>query len=231
LDKHLEQIRRAYDLTVEQHRQGVDPHQDIPWEIKNTDFYKSLSVNKGSLGSGAPDIKKFLAPAPGMKFLDAGCSANLFNYRLDRWPSVYYGVDISPKLVNAMSDFVNSQHLSIGGLYVAEITEMPFDDDFFDIAAVIGVVEYLKMEYIEKALLELNRVLKPGSRVVLDIPNESHPHVKDMAALEKHLGRPNYIHSRESFERVLTPLFNVEKMDDSSVMRKYFLRTLKLKHL
>lgn len=225
MDKHLEQIRRAYDLTVEQHRQGIDPLNEIPGEIKNTDFYESLSVNKGPSGSGATDIKMYLNPAPGMKFLDVGCSANLFNYRLDRWPSVYYGVDISPKLVNAMSNFVNSQHLSIGGIYVAEITDMPFDDDYFDIAAVIGVVEYLRMEYIEKALLELKRVLKSGSRVVLDIPNEKHPHVKDMAALEKHLGRPIVIHSSANFEKISSSLFNIEKIDDTQVMKKYFLIT------
>jgi ubiquinone/menaquinone biosynthesis C-methylase UbiE len=227
LDKQLEKIRKAYDLTVEQHKQKIDTNQGVPEEIKNTDFYRFLLADGNSQGSGAPDTKNYLNPAPGVKFLDVGCSANLFNYRLDRWPSTYYGVDISPKLVNAMSNFVNRQHLSIGGLYVAEITDMPFNDDFFDIAAVIGVLEYCTMGYIKKALTELNRVLKSGSRIVLDLPNESHPHVKGMAALEEHLERPIIIHSHASFEKILTPLYKVERIDNTNVMKKYILTAQK----
>jgi ubiquinone/menaquinone biosynthesis C-methylase UbiE len=69
-----------------------------------------------------------------------------------------------------MKNFAERKQVSIGGLYVAEVSELPFDDNFFDIAAVIGVLEYCSLEYIEKSLVELNRVLKPGSRLVLDVP-------------------------------------------------------------
>jgi len=227
MDKQLEKIRKAYNLTVEQYRKGINPNQDIPAEIKNTPFYKSLISGDNALGSGAPDIKEYLRPTPGMKFLDAGCSANLFNYRLDRWPSTYYGVDISPELINAMKGFAASQNITIGGLYVADISKLPFDDNFFDIAIIIGVLEYFTLAYIKKALIELNSVMKQGSRVVLDIPNKDHPHVNDMAALEKYLGRPNFIRKRSEFEKLMTPLFSIERIDDSHVMLKYFMKTLK----
>lgn len=227
MDRHLEGIRQAYDLTVEQYRQGTGLYQGIPEKIKRSAFYKSLLADGVSLGSDASDIKKYLNPAAGMKFLDAGCSANLFNYRLDRWPSTYFGVDISPKLINAMKGFVTSQNISIGGLYIADISRLPFDDNFFDIAAVIGVLEYFNIGYIKKALAELHRVLKPESRMVLDIPNKNHSHVKDMAALERHLGRPIFIQTRSRFESLLTQLFTIERVDDSRVMLKYFVCTLK----
>jgi ubiquinone/menaquinone biosynthesis C-methylase UbiE len=227
LGKQLERIRQAYDLTVKQYRLGTDPHQDIPEDIKNSVFYKSLLADGKNLGSSAPDIKDYLKPAPGMKFLDAGCSANLVNYRLDQWPSTYYGVDISPELINAMKGFVASQRISVGGLFVADISKLPFDDYFFDIAAVIGVLEYFDIGYINRALKELHRVLKPGSRVVLDIPNKNHPYVNDMAALEKYLGRSEFIHECSKYEKLLTPLFSIESIDDSHVMLKYFMKTLK----
>ena len=225
--RQLDRIRNAYDLTVEQYRRGINPYDDVPADIKESAFYKSLMKESNALGSGAPNIKEYLSPEPGMRFLDAGCSANLVNYRLDRWPSGYYGVDVSPALIDAMNGFVIQEDISIGGLYVADIADMPFKDGFFDIAAVIGVLEYGTLDYIVKALGELNRVCKPGAGVVLDIPNKNHPHAKDMMKLEKYLGRPNYHHARIDFEKLLAPLFSIERLDDSRVMMKYFLRTLK----
>ncbi len=227
MSRQLERISKAYDLTVEQYRKGINPYENIPEEIKNSPFYKSLVSEHEALGSGASDIKEYLAPVPGMKFLDAGCSANLFNYRLDRWPSTYYGVDISSELINAMKGFAASQNISMGGLYVADISKLPFDDNYFDIATVIGVLEYFEICYIKKALKELYRVLKPESHVVLDIPNEKHPHASDMAKLEKYLGRPSFHHSHSEFESLLKPLFSIERVDDSCVMIKYFVETLK----
>ena len=227
MDDQLDRIRKAYDLTVEQYRKAINPLNNLPQEIKNSPGYKSLMADKYLLNSAAPDIREYLDPKPGMRFLDAGCSANIANYRLDRWLSTYYGVDISTALINAMKDFATREQISIGGLHVADLSKLPFDDNFFDIAAVIGVLEYCTLKYIWKALQELNRVLKSESRVVLDIPNQNHPDVKDMVRLEKHLGRRNFIPSRSKFEELLKPIFSAERIDDSRVMIKYFVRTVK----
>ncbi|MEK7353440.1 MAG: class I SAM-dependent methyltransferase [Chloroflexota bacterium] len=227
MDSQLEMVRKVYDLTVEQYRQGINPLDSVPEEVKNSPGCIALMADKGALGSAAPDIKEYLAPEHGMRFLDVGCSANLVNYRLDRWPSTYYGVDISPRLVEAMKAFARREQIPVGELEVAEVSSLPFEDSFFDIAAVIGVLEYCTLDYIRGALQELNRVLKPDSRVVLDIPNRNHPYAKDMARLEKHLARPNFLHSRSKFERLLKPLFLTERIDDSRVMIKYFVRTVK----
>lgn len=227
MDRQLDRIQKAYDLTVEQYKRGICPLDNVPEEIKISPFYKSLMTDRGLLGSSAPDIREYLAPKCGMRFLDAGCCANIANYRLDQWPSIYYGVDISPRLIDATRDFVSREQISVGGLHVADISRLPFDDNFFDIAAVIGVLEYGTLKYIREALRELNRVLKPKSRVVLDIPNQKQAHAIDMARLERCLARPNFLHARSEFEKLLAPLFLTERIDDSRVMLKYFVRTIK----
>jgi ubiquinone/menaquinone biosynthesis C-methylase UbiE len=227
MDDNLERVRKAYDLTVEQFRNGIDPFANIPDEIKNSPFYKSLQSESVSLNSSATDVKEYLTPSSGMNFLDAGCSANLVNYRLDKWPSTYYGVDISPALIAAMKGFVKREKLAIGGLEVAEISDLPFADNFFDIAAVIGVLEYCSLEYIKTAVKELNRVLKLGAKAVMDIPNPDHPYVTDMQRLEEYLQRPIYIHPRAEFEAILAPHFSIERVDDSRVMIKYFIKAAK----
>jgi SAM-dependent methyltransferase len=225
MDEQLSKVRKAYDLTVEQFRSGIDPYQSVPEEIRNTEFYKSIgSVN--NLNSSAADIREFLAPVQGMRFLDAGCSANLVNYNLGDWPSIYYGVDISPALIRAMKSYAETNHVLIGGLYESGITEMPFQNEFFDIAAVIGVLEYGTLEYVSESLKELHRVLKPGARIVMDIPNSSHHWAADMQKLEEFLERPIFLHSRSEFEKLLKPLSKIERTDDSGVMIKYFVHSL-----
>jgi SAM-dependent methyltransferase len=224
LDKQLAQIRKAYDLTVEQHRQGINPLDNVPDDIRHSSFFQSFRSGNISANNAALDIKEYLQPAIGMRYLDQGCSANLVNYHLYEWPCPYYGIDISPALIEAMRTFVISHHLHIGELQVAEISKLPFPDQFFDIASAIGVLEYCSLPYIRKALKELARVLHPGSCAVLDIPNRAHPYARDMARLERFLERPNYLHSRSKFELALSDNFVTDKIDDSGVMIKYFIR-------
>ncbi len=228
-DKDLEPIRDAYDFTVEQHNKGIDPFDTLPEDLKNSPdfiaFKKEMEGKKCS--SGDPDIKQYLDPVSGMRFLDVGCCANLANYRLDLWPSTYYGIDISSRLIRAMEKFVSNHNISIGGLQVADVANIPFDDSFFDIVSVIGVFEYCTIEYCKKALQELHRVMKNYAKMVLDIPNLEHPHINIMFQLEEYLGRPNIPKTRSAFESILTLLYAIERTDDSQVMLKYYVRSSK----
>ena len=143
MNDRLKQISRAYDLTVEQHREGIDSLACLPEGFRNSDEFKAFQKGAGSelTGSNAPENRRFLDPQTGMRFLDAGCCANLANYRFDTWPSVYYGVDISSSLIDAMKGFAAHNRISVGGLEVAELAALPFKENFFDIASVIGVLE------------------------------------------------------------------------------------------
>ena len=227
INQQLKKIRDAYDLTVVQYQKGFNPFDNIPEEIINSPGFKAIMTDKDKMNSGAPDIKEYLNPKLGMRFLDAGCCANLANYRLDKWQSTYYGIDLSPALIDAMKSFAKKENISVGSLKVTDISKLPFADDFFDIAAVIGVFEYCTIEYIKDSLSELNRALKPQAKMVLDIPNLEHPDVALMFKLEEYLQRPNIPNPRFVFEEFLKPLFSIERFDDSRGMTKYFVRNIK----
>lgn len=222
----VEKIRKAYDLTVEQYHKGIDPLKEVPEDFKNSPDFKAFmkDADPSTTGSNAFENKEYLEPKKGMRFLDAGCGANLAVYEFYKWPSIFYGVDISTALISEMRKFVKKNSLQIGGLYVTEIISMPFEDNYFDIALLIGVLEYYSLEYTKKALEEMNRVLKPSAKLVVDIANLVHPHVDIMFKLEAYLKRPNIPKSREDFEKILKPLFLIDKIDDSNVMLKYFVR-------
>ncbi len=226
MDDQLKRVRLAYDATVAQYHSGVDPLDGLPPDFKNSRELAALLDDAAHCNSGAPDVRAFLDPQPEMRFLDVGSAASLVNYHLYRWESCYFGVDLSYQLVASMNRFVRSDDIAVGGLAVAEVAALPFGDDSFDIAAVIGVLEYCAARYVSEALTELHRVLRPGSRTVLDIPNEDSPLVDTMFRLEKSLGRPAIRHSRMDFERCLEPRFVVERCDEEHVMLRYFCRVI-----
>lgn len=225
--QQLERIRKAYDTTVEQYKRGIDPMAALPLEFRTSPDFKEFLGNARGCGSANPDIKDYLSPQAGMRFLDAGCSANLASYGFDKWPSVYYGVDISPALIEAMRKYAHDKGVSVGGLFLADVSSMPFDNDFFDIAMMIGVLEYCSLPYVKDALGELSRILRPNSRLALDIPNPEHKHYSLMVRLEEYLGRPHIGFSRESFEETAREFFKTERVDDSRVMIKYFVKSIK----
>lgn len=73
MDRQLGRIRKAHDVTVGQYNGRVNPLDGVPEELKNLPGYKSLMADSRILGSAAPDIREYLAPKPGMRFLDARC--------------------------------------------------------------------------------------------------------------------------------------------------------------
>lgn len=226
MDGQLERIRRAYDLTVRQYELGVDPFEVVPQDLKNApEFQAFLDETGESCHSGAPDVREYLQPGAGMRFLDVGCAASLSTHRFFEWPAQYFGVDISPKLIEAMRRFTERNSLDVGGLQVADAANLPFDNAYFDIAAMVGVLEYCTFDYVETALSELNRVLKVGAKAVLDIPNMAHQHVDMMFSLEESLNRPQFAHDRAAFEEKLALKFDVDRVDTSRVMLKYFCRS------
>lgn len=227
--EYIEKISKAYDLTVDQFKKGIEPFDTLPENFRNSDefkeFIREISFRETGLNSGKN--KKFLSPEKDKKFLDIGSNANLFNHHLYRWPSEYYGVDISPKLINAMKRFISENNIKIGGLFLADASNLPFENNFFDMSALIGVLEYYPLDYIEASLKELNRVLKNNAKAVIDIPNPVHIHVNTMAKLEMYLCRTILINNRNKFEKILKPLFDTIMVDDSSVMITYFLEAVK----
>lgn len=223
IPEQIKILRKAYDQTVDNYHRGIKDLDLLPNEFKKSSEFIKFRNAKHTCHSGEPDIKKFLNPKKGMNFLDVGSCANLINHSLYKWPSTYYGIDISKKLVQVMKNYVSKNNIKIGGLFVAEVAKIPFGSNFFDIAACIGVLEYFDKDYIAKSLQELQRVLKLKGRMVIDFPNLRNQDTKTMIKLEEYLGRSRYnLPTIQTFEKELKKLFIVDGKKDKSVMIKYF---------
>jgi SAM-dependent methyltransferase len=197
MKKQIDKVRRAYDLTVAQFQEGVDVYATVPEEIRNLPGYTDITKNQNN-NSNAPDIREYLAPRPG-----------------------------SPALVDAMKRFAEKHNIPTGGLHVADVARLPFDNELFDIATLIGVLEYCTLQHTEDILRELWRVLKQGAKMALDFPDLEHPYVNTMFRLEEFLGRPNIPKERKSVETLLKRRYTIDRVFDSRVMIKYFVRVEK----
>jgi exosortase/archaeosortase family protein len=96
------------------------------------------------------------------------------NTRILQWAAAkgarVFGVDVSPAIVGQARAAFGSIPL---GASVADIRWLPFGDDSFDAIYSMGTIEHFAES--EAALAEMIRVLRPGGRIVLGVPNRHDP--------------------------------------------------------
>lgn len=98
----------------------------------------------------------------GKKVLEVGCGTGLVLQRIERFASEAKGIDLSPGML---------EHAKARGLDVreADCTQLPFDDESFDVACSFKVLAHVPD--FQAALAEMVRVVKPGGHIVVDVYN------------------------------------------------------------
>lgn len=227
MKEQLKSVSKSYDKAIEYGKKGIDLYKDLPEYIKNDPdylLYEKLQVDGSYQDSAKPEIFDYLAPKKNMKFIDLGCCLNLMFRGYDLWSSTYYGVDISPKTIHLLNNYVQKKALSIGSLFCGSMHETPYDNNFFDIGACIGSLEYFETDFVEKAVIEFHRILKPAGKFVLDIPNIGSPECRIAMMIEEYLGRTDkFSMSKKEFELLIEPYFTIDKKVDTGCMMEYFL--------
>lgn len=86
-----------------------------------------------------------------------------------------FGVDIAePTVRQARSSFA---HGSLGGA-VADVRQLPFLDRSFDAVYSMGTIEHFRDPGV--ALREMHRVLRPGGRAIVGVPNRWDPFLRPL---------------------------------------------------
>lgn len=216
MENHLEQIAKSYDRHfLEYGNKDALSYDNLPDYITNDPDYfkwKAECEGKNIDSESIIDIKNYLLPDKGMKFIQLGCSVNLMYKGYDKWPSIYHGVDISSETIQLLNDFVAENKLFIGSLYCGSVHETPFDENYFDIGECIGVLEYYEKDFVQKAIIEFYRIMKPNGKFVLDIPNIKSPSGRVMMLIEECMGRPDKFDLLpQEFEDMIEKYFDIEK--------------------
>ena len=98
------------------------------------------------------------------------------------------GIDMEEGFIRQARDFASSRNANNIDFIVANAEEMPFQDASFDMCVMNDVFEHLSKP--EVVLQEVNRVLKPHSKVFINSPPYFHPYGAHLTDL---IGIP-YVH-------------------------------------
>jgi 2-polyprenyl-3-methyl-5-hydroxy-6-metoxy-1,4-benzoquinol methylase len=108
---------------------------------------------------------KWLNHLNGMLILDAGMGDGRYlHYFLKTYKCQAFGVDISKECIS-----LARATASEANVIQADVENLPFRSDSFDVVISFGVIEHTNTE---RAFKELIRVAKPGGTIIVSVPNK-----------------------------------------------------------
>jgi 2-polyprenyl-3-methyl-5-hydroxy-6-metoxy-1,4-benzoquinol methylase len=107
----------------------------------------------------------------GKKWLDAGCGTGSLARSLSEHGCIVEGVDAAPAMVQLAIESARVTPYSDRMTFqlIETLERLPFPEGSFDGILCSSVIEYLDRPKI--CLEELSRVLKPGGKILISIPN------------------------------------------------------------
>jgi SAM-dependent methyltransferase len=128
-------------------------------------------------------LAEHLPPLAGLRILKTDLWDEAKNTRILAWAAARgahtFGVDISePIVIQAMAAFTSGS----GPLRAAagDVRALPFRDASFDAIYSMGTIEHF--DETEQAVREMVRVLKPGGRAIVGVPNRRDPFLRPLLA-------------------------------------------------
>lgn len=153
-------------------------------------------------------ILELLDDPSGKTSLDIGADNGVISYLLRQRGGRWYSADLDPGAVASIRELVRDDVYQLNGCTT------PFPDRTFDQIVIVDFLEHIADD--RGFVLELARILKPGGRVIVNVP-----HLKPRSLLNRfrhrigltdewhgHL-RPGY--SLASLRQIMEPYFAIER--------------------
>jgi len=118
----------------------------------------TISEDRLKIALGQP-----LDSIKGLKIIEAGSGAGRFTEILLKYGAKVYSFDLSEAVEANLKN--NSGHPNLT-IFQADIENIPFEDNFFDISLCLGVMQHTKDTV--KSLNELSRVTKKNGMILFD---------------------------------------------------------------
>ncbi len=111
-----------------------------------------------------------LPPGPGLSFLDIGCNWGRWSVAAARAGYLVTGIDPQPKAVEAARRVARDLGVQVEyGVACGE--SLPFPGESFDVVFSYSVLQHLAKDHVRRVLAEIARVLRPGGRALIQMPN------------------------------------------------------------
>ncbi len=98
-----------------------------------------------------------------------------------------YITDFSKEMIRLAKQKARKQKISAECI-VADMTKLPFEDNFFDAALSISSLHSIFQEQQEQAIKELYRVMKPKAQALIGVWNKESKRFKRYREQEKYIG-------------------------------------------
>ena len=126
-------------------------------------------------------FRDYFAPLEGLKIFKTDLWDEARNTRILAWArrqgARTYGIDISePTVVRARAAFAPAPNDLRGA--IADVRQLPFRAESFDAIYSMGTIEHFGET--EHAVEELARVLRPGGRAIVGVPNRHDPFLRPL---------------------------------------------------
>lgn len=121
------------------------------------------------------------------KVLDLGCGIGRHVIFSNAMQTNAYGVDLSESAIQLAIDWAKKEGISNAEekIVQADITKMPFQNDFFDFIISHGVLDSMSQLNCRNAIIDTDRILKPGGYFYCDlISGDDSAHNKDFSGEE-----------------------------------------------
>lgn len=117
-----------------------------------------------SIGTRVRDraFLEMLKPSKEDRILDVGCGLGYFTDLLSKDGAECYGIDLDEKCIDYCQKYMKGQY------QVADVTKIPFPDNYFDKILCTEVLEHI--DHNEEILKEIRRVLKKDGILVTSVP-------------------------------------------------------------
>lgn len=114
-------------------------------------------------------IREWVKKERPARVLDVGCGIGyLLSWLCQKTGSEGWGIDSSKEAINQATKLYSRINFSLG-----EVTDLPFEDKFFDCVLMANLIEHLEEKKQKKALAEAKRVLKDKGLLIVSTPDKN----------------------------------------------------------
>jgi SAM-dependent methyltransferase len=170
-------------------------------------------------------FREHFPPLDGLTILKTDLWDEAKNTRILAWASRQgahaYGVDISPPIVaQARKAFDGDADAPPLRDAVGDVRHLPFRADSFDAIYSMGTIEHF--DETERAVEEIARVLKPGGRAIIGVPNRHDPFLRPLLVAMLHaLGMYGYGYEKSYSRRGLRKMLEragLSVVDETAIL-------------
>ena len=164
-------------------------------------------------------------PLDGLKILKTDLWDEAKNTRILAWAGRQgaraYGVDISPPIVAQARRAFDAEP---GGHplrdAIGDVRDLPFRADSFDAIYSMGTIEHF--DETERAVEEIARVLKPGGRAIVGVPNRHDPFLRPLfVTILQAIGMYGYGYEKSYSRRALKQMLEragLSVVDETAIL-------------